>query len=196
GPLVPDADAVLAQVGDVGLSLEEPEQLVHDRPEVQLLRGDQRKPLGQVEAHLPSEDRTGADAGPIRLSDAVVADMTHEVEVLSHRSFRSLAWLATSACAASAKRRDLLLARDGGGAARRLAVRRRLATRHRLGAGLVAHRRRGRSELRGGAVPPHLLLQSFGWLPGLGLVLIGLLLLLLELLLLELLLLHQHLLLA
>ena len=30
GPLVPDADAVLAQVADVGVALEEPQQLVND----------------------------------------------------------------------------------------------------------------------------------------------------------------------
>src|SRR5690606_19721472 len=64
GPLVPDGDAVLAQVGNVGLALEEPEELMHDRFQVQLLRGDEREAVGEVETHLPPEDRSRADARP------------------------------------------------------------------------------------------------------------------------------------
>src|SRR3546814_10195358 len=42
GPLVPDRDLVVLEVGSVGLALQEPQQLVHDRAQVQLLGGDQR----------------------------------------------------------------------------------------------------------------------------------------------------------
>jgi hypothetical protein len=44
GPLVPDADAVVLQVSDVGVALQEPEQLVDDGLEVDLLGGEQGKP--------------------------------------------------------------------------------------------------------------------------------------------------------
>jgi hypothetical protein len=42
-PLVPDADAVLLQEARIGLAAKEPEELVDDGLQVQLLRGQQRK---------------------------------------------------------------------------------------------------------------------------------------------------------
>src|SRR3546814_4430562 len=58
GPVVPDADAVALQVGDVGVALEEPQQFVDDRFQVQLLGGQQREALGQVEAHLVADRKS------------------------------------------------------------------------------------------------------------------------------------------
>src|SRR3546814_2261942 len=51
-PFVPDANAVLLQIPDVRVALQEPQQLVDDRLDVQLLGREQRETLGQVEAHL------------------------------------------------------------------------------------------------------------------------------------------------
>ena len=51
---------------------------------MQLLGGDQRKAVGQVEAHLVAEDGERAGAGPVILAMAVVAHLPHEVEILFH----------------------------------------------------------------------------------------------------------------
>src|SRR5690606_26943733 len=84
GPLVPDADLVLLQVGDVGLALQEPQQFVDDRAQVQLLGGDQREALAQVEAHLPAEHAAGAGAGAVRLVGAVLQHVGQQFQVLLH----------------------------------------------------------------------------------------------------------------
>ena len=39
GPLIPDRDLVLVEILDVGLALDEPQQLVNDRAQMQLLGG-------------------------------------------------------------------------------------------------------------------------------------------------------------
>src|SRR3546814_8886218 len=67
GPFVPDADLVLLEVRDVGVALQEPEQLDDDRAQVQLLGGEEREASLQVESHLVAEDRKGADAGAVLL---------------------------------------------------------------------------------------------------------------------------------
>ena len=84
GPLVPDRDLVLPQVGDVGRAAEEPDQLVDDRAEGDLLGGDERKPLAQVEPDLAAENAERAGAGAVGLLDPVVEDSLHQVEVLPH----------------------------------------------------------------------------------------------------------------
>ena len=76
---------MLAQVGDVGLAAQEPQQLVDDRAQVQLLGGDQRKALRQVEAHLPAEHAAGAGAGAVGFFAAVLEHVLQQVEVLLHR---------------------------------------------------------------------------------------------------------------
>src|SRR5690349_5735898 len=50
GPLVPDRNAVLVEIADVGVASQEPQELVDDRAQVQLLRRHERKALAQVEA--------------------------------------------------------------------------------------------------------------------------------------------------
>src|SRR5690606_4283673 len=84
GPFVPDADLVFLQVGDVGLALQEPQQLVDDRAQVQLLGGDQGEALAQVEAHLPAEHAAGAGAGAVGLVGAMFQDMCQQLQVLLH----------------------------------------------------------------------------------------------------------------
>ena len=84
GPLVPDGDAVIAQVLRVGLAAQEPQQLVGDRLEVHALGGHQRKSRGEIEAHLVAEHRQRAGAGAIGLARAVAAHVAHEFEILLH----------------------------------------------------------------------------------------------------------------
>jgi len=42
-PLIPDRDAVVVEIANVRVAAQEPEQLVDDRFDVQLFRGEQRK---------------------------------------------------------------------------------------------------------------------------------------------------------
>ena len=65
-PLVPDAHARVLQRLHVRLAAHEPEQLVHDRFDVELLRREERKALTQIEAHLVTEDAARARAGAVR----------------------------------------------------------------------------------------------------------------------------------
>ena len=85
GPFVPDAHAVLVEIFDVGVAGQEPEQLVDDRFEVQLLGGEQRKAVVELKAHLMAEHRERAGAGAVVLFHATAKDMFHQVEVLAHR---------------------------------------------------------------------------------------------------------------
>src|SRR5262249_53382496 len=83
-PLVPNGDAMLVEIFDVGVAGEEPEQLVDDRSQGQLLGGGKRKPVRQVEAHLMTEHRQRAGAGPIALLDAIGEHPFQQVVVLAH----------------------------------------------------------------------------------------------------------------
>src|SRR5438105_2061452 len=83
-PLIPDRHVVLAEPPDVRLAAEEPQQLVDNRTKMQLLRGEQRKTGGQVEAQLGSENAERARAGAIRFRVAVIEDVLDELEVLLH----------------------------------------------------------------------------------------------------------------
>src|SRR5690606_23322528 len=67
-----------------GFTPQEPQQLVDDRAQVELLGGDQRKAFAEVEAHLPAEHAAGAGAGAVGLFGAVFEDVAEEVEVLAH----------------------------------------------------------------------------------------------------------------
>lgn len=85
GPLVPDRDAVFLEVADVGVTLEEPEQLVNNGAEVQLLGGEQGKSLGQVEAFLRAENGERSRAGSVFFPRPVVEDEVEKSVVLEHR---------------------------------------------------------------------------------------------------------------
>ncbi len=95
GPLVPDADLVRLEVGDVGVALQEPQQLVHDRAQVQLLGGQQRKTLRQVEAHLPAEHAARSGTGAVGFLGALFQHVGQQFQVLLHG-------LALVACASGA----------------------------------------------------------------------------------------------
>ena len=73
GPFVPDGDAALLQPLHVGVAAQEPEQLVDDRLQVQLLGGEQREAVGEVEAQLAAEHRQRAGAGAVGLARAALA---------------------------------------------------------------------------------------------------------------------------
>ena len=83
-PFVPDGNAVLLQPAHVGLAAQEPEQLIDDRLGEKLLGGDQRKAVGQIEAHLMAEDRQRAGAGAVALLHARLQHFFHQIEILAH----------------------------------------------------------------------------------------------------------------
>ena len=85
-PFVPDADPMLAQVADVGIAAQKPQQFVDDRLEMQLLGGYRREAFAQVEAHLMAENAERARAGTIALAGALLPDPAQEFEVLLHRT--------------------------------------------------------------------------------------------------------------
>src|SRR6185437_1235258 len=104
GPLVPDAHLVILEVTDVGIALQEPQQLVDDRAQVQLLGGDQREAVVEVEAHLPAEHAAGAGTGAVALLRAVFEHVREQVQVGLH----ALPSAATSGCGCSTgARRDI-----------------------------------------------------------------------------------------
>ena len=84
GPIVPDADAVFLEVGDVGVAFEEPEEFVDDGAEVEFFGGEAGESVPEVEAGLAAEDREGAGAGAVGAFFAMLKDIPEEVEVLLH----------------------------------------------------------------------------------------------------------------
>jgi hypothetical protein len=84
GPFVPDGDAVLAQIGDVRVPFQEPEELVHDRLQVQPLGGDERKAVRQIEAQLMAEDGQGSGSGPVGLRLTFIEDAREKLMVWLH----------------------------------------------------------------------------------------------------------------
>lgn len=104
GPLVPDADLVVFQVRDVGIALQEPQQLMDDRAQVQLLGGDQRKPGIEVEAHLPAEHAARAGAGAIGLLGAVLEHVLQQLQVRLHLAASTPAAAGTTGCRTGARR--------------------------------------------------------------------------------------------
>src|SRR6266480_4081735 len=74
----------LAQPGDVGVSPQEPQQLVDHRRHVDLLGRDQREAVRKIEAHLMPEHRERAGPRAILLALALGADAAHQLQILLH----------------------------------------------------------------------------------------------------------------
>ena len=75
---------MLGEIPDVGVTLEEPEQFVDDRLEVQLLGRHQRKPVGERIARLRAEHGIRAGAGAIGLEPAFLEHEAEQLMVLVH----------------------------------------------------------------------------------------------------------------
>jgi hypothetical protein len=63
---------------------------VDDRLEVQLLGGEQRKALVEGKPHLIPKNGNCSGSGPVMLFHAVGEDVFHQIEILTHRSLKSL----------------------------------------------------------------------------------------------------------
>ena len=87
-PFVPDRDTVFLEVADVRIAREEPEQLMHDRTQMQLLGRDQREPLGQRIAALHPEIRCCARPRPVGRGHALIEHRLQRIQILPHRCLR------------------------------------------------------------------------------------------------------------
>ena len=85
GVVVPDMDAVVHQILDVGVAPQEPQQFVDHPLEEHLFGRQQRKALRQVETHLVAEDPLGPGSRAVAPHDAFRLDPAQQIEVLFHR---------------------------------------------------------------------------------------------------------------
>ena len=83
-PFVPDRHPLVPQKRHIGLASQEPQQLIDDRLQMQLLRRQERKAIGQIKPHLVAENAPGAGARPIGLIDASLENMPHQIEIRLH----------------------------------------------------------------------------------------------------------------
>lgn len=104
-PFVPDGNLVVLKVADVGVALQEPQQLMDDGAQMQFLGGQTGKALGQVEPHLVAENRDRPGPGPVLLPYPRVAHAAHQVQVLAHAIPNRLAPHCTWAGTGSKRRR-------------------------------------------------------------------------------------------
>ena len=74
GVTIPDMYAIIYEVLDVGIALQEPQQLVYHALQKDALGGKQREALAEVEAHLIAEDALGACACAVVAHYALTAD--------------------------------------------------------------------------------------------------------------------------
>lgn len=70
-PLIPDRDAVIVEILDIGIAVQEPKQLVNDRAQVKLLGRETGKRFTKVETSLGTEYADGPGAGAIGTGLAV-----------------------------------------------------------------------------------------------------------------------------
>src|SRR3954451_25413824 len=75
---------MFVQVAYVRVATQEPQQLVDDRLQVDLLRGHQWKALGQIKSHLMTEDTSCAGPCAVAFRDAGIDDFLKQIEILSH----------------------------------------------------------------------------------------------------------------
>src|SRR5689334_25195330 len=76
---------MLVEIFDVGVAGQEPEQLVDDRLQVQLLGGEHREAVVERKTHLMAEHRARAGAGAVALLHAALENLFHQIEILPHR---------------------------------------------------------------------------------------------------------------
>ena len=86
GVLVPDLAAQLAELGRAAVAAQEADQFADGGLEGELLGGDRRESLLQVELHHRAGDAARADAGAVVLPGAVLEDFLYEREILFHLS--------------------------------------------------------------------------------------------------------------
>src|SRR5690606_5108037 len=91
-PFVPDAHAVFAQEGKIGVAFEEPQKFNDDRAQVKFFCRETWKTLSQTKAHLVPEDALGTGIGAVALDGAVFLNQLKELQVLLHRVVSFACW--------------------------------------------------------------------------------------------------------
>ena len=86
GPFIPDGNLVVLKVFDIGVALDEPQKLVNDRFEMDLLGGQKRSSRREVEAHLVAQNPFGPHSGAVCLDRPLVHYFLRHVLGLSHLS--------------------------------------------------------------------------------------------------------------
>jgi hypothetical protein len=89
GPFVPDGHAVVVQILDVRIAVQEPQQLVDHALHVNTLGRDDRKPLRQIETQLTAKRADRPRAGPVHLASAAFENVFEQFLVLDHEEDRS-----------------------------------------------------------------------------------------------------------
>ena len=84
GIVVPNMHTIIYEVLDVGVARKEPQQLVDNALQKDLLGRKQRKSLGEVKAHLVTKNRLCARSRAVGLDYALVLNSGKEVEILFH----------------------------------------------------------------------------------------------------------------
>ena len=77
GPVIPDRNAVLFEIANVRIAAQKPQELMHDRLNVQLLGCNQWKSLAEIEAHLVTENTKRSCPGSIILACTVITYIAH-----------------------------------------------------------------------------------------------------------------------
>ena len=75
-PFVPDSHSMVLEIFHVCVSRDEPQKLIDDRFQMDLLGRQERESLAEVIAHLIAEHTLRAGTGAVRLHGSVFADMT------------------------------------------------------------------------------------------------------------------------
>ncbi len=83
GPFVPDRHVAFFQPVVVARACQEPQQLLNDGPQVNLLGGHQRESFVQIKAHLVAKHALGARACAVGFGNAMACHMLHEIFVLA-----------------------------------------------------------------------------------------------------------------
>lgn len=83
-PLVPDGDAILVEVADVGIAAKEPKELVDDGAPMELFGGDEGEGFAEVEAGLSAEKGEGAGSRSVSARGAVLEHEAEELVISFH----------------------------------------------------------------------------------------------------------------
>ena len=74
GVVIPNMYAIINEIFDIGVTIEEPQKFVNNALQKDLLGGQQREALGEVEAHLVSEHRFCTCTCAVGLNNTLVLD--------------------------------------------------------------------------------------------------------------------------
>ena len=75
GIVIPDVYTVIHQILNIGISRQEPQQLVNYTLQKYTFCGEQRETLAQIKAHLIAEDASCACACAVTLHDTILLDL-------------------------------------------------------------------------------------------------------------------------